>query len=57
MGYDPFPNPGDRLAFCPYWYPQHWGADEPSVKSLHLPGVTQTLQQGLARLRLLLIDQ
>ncbi|MNF77673.1 hypothetical protein D3C84_598240 [compost metagenome] len=57
MGHGPSPNPGGRLAFCLHWYPQHWGADEWSVKSLHLPGVTQTLQQGVTRLRLLLIDQ
>ncbi|MCY1432925.1 hypothetical protein D9M71_489340 [compost metagenome] len=57
MGHGPSPNPGGRLAFCLHWYPQHWGADESSVKSLHLPGVTQTLQQGVTRLRLLLIDQ
>lgn len=57
MSHSPSPNPGGRLAYCLYWYPQHWGSDESSVKSLHLPGVTQTLQQGVTRLCLLLINQ
>ena len=51
------PNPGDRLALCPYCSPQQWGGNLPSVNPFDAGLFTKALEERLSRLRLLSLEK